>query len=194
MFTLRGVLLVVTGGFPVAFKGGGYTLFFLSGKLWNEFRMSFLWLALIVILFHILLNKTRHGNWSLASGGNAEVARALGVPVAKVKRVNFVLSSMFAAFGGLLAFARFGMAYPTLAEGLELEAIAAAVLGGCTLSGGYGTIFGSFVGALLVSSLRVGLVLAGAPAYWYRAFIGFILIVGMIINKQTIRKILGGEQ
>ncbi|MEM3433705.1 MAG: ABC transporter permease [Candidatus Methanomethyliaceae archaeon] len=194
MFTLRGLLLVITAGFPVSFKGNSYMLQVFNGKLWGEFRMSSIWLALITGLFYIVVNMTKHGNWSLACGGNVEVARALGVPVVRVKRINFFLTGLFAAFGGLLAFARFGMAYPTLAEGLELESIAAVVLGGCSLGGGYGTVWGALLGSILIASLRVGLVLAGAPAYWYRAFIGLILIGGMIINKQTMRKILGVEQ
>ena len=76
---------------------------------------------------------------------------------------------------------------------MEMEAIASAVLGGCYLSGGYGTILGAFFGALVFSSLRVGLVLAGAPAYWYKAFIGIILVLGMIVNKETMRRILRTE-
>lgn len=194
MFTLRGLLLVVTGGFPISFRGQNVLLWLLNGKSIGEIRMSFIWLVFVVVCFHLILNKTRHGNWSLGCGGNADVAQALGIPVSRVKLFNFLLVGAMAAFGGMLSFARFGMAYPTLGEGMELEAIASAVLGGCALTGGFGTIFGASLGALLIASLRVGLVLVGAPAYWYRAFIGIILIIGIVINKEVMRRLVGGGQ
>jgi simple sugar transport system permease protein len=77
---------------------------------------------------------------------------------------------------------------PTLGIGLELEAITSAVLGGCLLSGGYGSIAGTFLGALLVAMTRVGLVLAKAPAYWYQAFIGVLLIIATVINHFVVKK------
>jgi len=193
MMTIRGILLIVTKGFPVSYRGNSWLTFILNGQFASEFRLSAVWLLLFLFFFMFLLNRTRHGNWSCAAGGNPEVARTLGVKVNRVKFINFLLTAIFASIAGAFSFARFGMAYPTLGEGLELEAIASAVLGGCYLSGGYGTILGAFFGALVFSSLRVGLVLAGAPAYWYKAFIGIILVLGMIINKETMRRILRTE-
>lgn len=193
MMTIRGLLLLATKGFPVSYHGNSWLLFVLSGKFVSEFRFSAVWLLIFMAFFMFLLNRTRHGNWSYAAGGNPEVARTLGVKVDRVKLINFLLTAIFASMAGAFSFARFGMAYPTLGEGMELEAIASAVLGGCYLSGGFGTILGAFFGALVFSSLRVGLVLAGAPAYWYKAFIGIILVLGMIVNKEIMRKILGTD-
>ncbi|MBC7109201.1 MAG: ABC transporter permease [Methanomassiliicoccales archaeon] len=191
MMTIRGIVLVVTGGFPVSFQGKSLLLNILNGPFIYEFRFSALWLLVFLALFMFLLNRTQHGNWSCAAGGNPEVANMLGVKVARVKLINFLLTAMFASIAGMFSFARFGMSYPTLGEGMELEAIASAVLGGCYLSGGFGTILGAFFGALVFSLLRVGLVLAGAPAYWYKAFIGIILVLGMVVNKGVLRRILG---
>jgi len=193
MMTIRGILLLVTKGFPVSYHGKSWLFFALNGKFASEFRLSAMWLLIFLGLFMFLLNRTRHGNWSYATGGNPEVARTLGVKVNRVRLINFSLTAIFASIAGAFCFARFGMAYPTLGEGMELEAIASAVLGGCYLSGGFGTILGAFFGALVFSSLRVGLVLAGAPAYWYKAFIGIILVLGMIVNKEIMRKILGTD-
>jgi len=190
MMTIRGLLLLATKGFPVSYYGKSWLIHVLNGKFVGEFRVSAIWLLVFLGLFTFLLNRTRHGNWTYAAGGNPEVARALGVRVNRVKMINFLLTALFASIAGAFSFARFGMAYPTLGEGMELEAIASAVLGGCYLSGGFGTILGAFFGALVFSSLRVGLVLAGAPAYWYKAFIGIILVFGMIVNKEIMRKIL----
>lgn len=193
MMTIRGILLLATKGFPVSYRGESWLLYLLNGKFVSEFRLSAIWLLVFLAFFMFLLNRTQHGNWSYAAGGNSEVARALGVKVNRVKIINFLLTAIFASIAGAFSFARFGMAYPTLGEGMELETIASAVLGGCYLSGGFGTILGAFFGALVFSSLRVGLVLAGAPAYWYKAFIGIILVLGMIVNKEIMRKILGTD-
>jgi len=193
MMTIRGLLLLATKGFPVSYHGKSWFLALLNGKFASEFRLSAIWLLGFLLLFSLLLNRTRHGNWTYAAGGNPEVARTLGVKVNKVKIINFLLTAIFASIAGAFSFARFGMAYPTLGEGMELETIASAVLGGCYLSGGFGTVLGAFFGALVISSLRVGLVLAGAPAYWYKAFIGIILVLGMIVNKEIMRKILGTD-
>lgn len=190
MMALRGFLLIFTAGFPVAFKGESFLLPLLNGQLAYGFRVSSVWLFVVLLIFSFILNRTKHGNWSLATGGSPDVARALGVKIDRVKMINFLLTALFAALAGCFSFGRFKMAYPTLGTGLELEAIASAVLGGCYLAGGYGTIVGAFFGALVISSLRVGLVLIGAPAYWYQAFIGVILVVGMVINKEIMKKIL----
>lgn len=190
MMALRGFLLIFTAGFPVSYKGRSFLIYLLNGKLVSDFRVSSLWFLFFLLVFSLILNRTRHGNWSLATGGSPEVARTLGVKIDRVKMINFLLTGLFAAIAGCFSFGRFKMAYPTLGTGLELEAIASAVLGGCYLAGGYGTIVGAFFGALVISSLRVGLVLIGAPAYWYQAFIGVILVLGMIVNKEIMKRVL----
>ena len=88
-------------------------------------------------------------------------------------------------------FGRFHSIDPTAGLQLELEAIASAVIGGALLTGGYGSIIGAFIGAFLIGMLRSGLILAGAPSYWYKAFIGVILVVSVILNTK-IRKAVAG--
>ena len=182
MMSLRGFLLIASGGFPIGYKGDSILPSILNGKCIGDLRISTLWLLLFLIIFTIVLDKTKYGNWVYASGGNLKVE--------KVKRINFILVAVFAAIAGGFSFGRFGMSYPTLGEGLELEAIASTVIGGCYMAGGYGSVLGAFFGALTIASLRVGLVLAGAPAYWYKAFIGIILIIGMIVNKRVMKNLL----
>lgn len=189
MMFLRGVLLAVTGGFPERMPHDHWLAGVLNGVILEEgLRTSAIWLIFFAVLFAFLLNWTPYGNWTYAVGGSASTARELGVPVAKVKIINFGVSSLFAGFAGLMAFSRFRIVDPTFGIGLELEAITSAVLGGCLLSGGYGSVIGTFLGAVLVATTNVGLVLAGAPAYWYRAFIGVLLIVATIINHFVVRK------
>ena len=183
MMSLRGFLLIASGGFPIGYKGDSILPSILNGKCIGDLRISTLWLLLFLIIFTIVLDKTKYGNWVYASGGNPNISK-------KVKRINFILVAVFAAIAGGFSFGRFGMSYPTLGEGLELEAIASTVIGGCYMAGGYGSVLGAFFGALTIASLRVGLVLAGAPAYWYKAFIGIILIIGMIVNKRVMKNLL----
>jgi len=189
MMFIRGILLAVTGGFPVRMPQDHWLALWLNGPLNEEgLRTSAIWLLFIALLLAFVLDWTPYGNWTYAVGGSASTARELGVSVARVKVLNFGLSSLLAGLAGLIAFSRFKVVDPTLGIGLELEAITSAVLGGCLLSGGYGSIIGTLFGALLVAMTRVGLVLAKAPAYWYQAFIGVLLIVATVINHFVVKK------
>ncbi len=191
MMFWRGILLAVTGGFPIILERNSVVLKYLGGEIAGGFRYSGLWFIVATVLFWILLERTAYGNWVFAVGGNVGAARALGIPVERVKITNFILSSFLAGIAGLTTFGRFKIVDPTLGTGMELEAIAASVIGGTLLSGGYGSIFGAFIGALMIGMVRSGLVLAGAPAYWYRAFIGVILVVAAVINARIRRKVAG---
>ena len=187
----RGILLAVTGGFPIMLSRRITWLKFFGGRMTTHFRYSGLWFIVLSILFLIILERTKFGNWVFATGGNPGAAKALGVPINGVKLTNFILSSVLAGIAGITTFARFKIVDPTLGMEMELEAIAAAVIGGTLLTGGYGSILGAFIGAFMIGMVRNGLILAGAPAYWYRAFIGVILIIAAIINAKIRKKVAG---
>jgi simple sugar transport system permease protein len=191
MMFWRGVLLAVTGGFTISYKGESVLINLLSERFLGDFTTAALWLVLITIIFEIILSGTRYGNWVYATGGNSAVARALGVNVDRVKLFNFMISGLLAGLGGCINFGRFRLVDPTLGMGMELETITAAVIGGTLLTGGYGSIVGAFIGAFLVGMVRTGLILAGAPAYWYRAFIGIVLVIAAIINIKIKKRVAG---
>ncbi|HHY47707.1 MAG TPA: ABC transporter permease [Firmicutes bacterium] len=184
MMFWRGIVLALTGGRPVAFFGRSTLLAILGGLLPGGVRAVSIWFVVLVFILWLVLEKMRYGNWVVATGGNKDIARELGVNVRKVKLINFTLTAVLAGFAGCIQFARLGSASPAYGEGLELEAIAASVIGGTSLVGGYGSILGTFLGALLMAIIRSGLVLAGAPAYWYRSFVGAIVIIAVIINRK----------
>ncbi|MEZ0345568.1 MAG: ABC transporter permease [Infirmifilum sp.] len=189
MMFLRGILLAVTGGFPVRLTVSHWLTDVLNGPIGTEgLRTSAVWLILLTLFFAVILDFTPYGNWTYAVGASSATARELGVKVFRVKLINFGISSLLAGLAGLMAFSRFRVVDPTLGQGLELDTITSAVLGGCLLTGGYGSIAGTFLGALLVAMTRVGLVLAQAPAYWYSAFIGVILIIAAVINTYIVKK------
>ncbi len=184
MFALRGILLMATGGFPVKYRGPPHPLMLtLGGRTPFGFRASIIWFILFVIIFTIILELTPYGNHVFAVGRDVRIAEALGINARRVKTINFILSSLLAGLGGCLTLDRLKMVDPLLGYGLELEAIAAAVVGGCSLFGGYGSIIGAAIGATIIAMVRCGLVLVGISAYWYTAFIGIILVIASLINK-----------
>lgn len=186
MWLIRGVLLAVTGGFPVELASEevpGLSVF--SASLVGDLKVSAIWFLTLAAVFHLLVFSTAFGNWVQATGGSPLTARALGVNVNLVKTAGFVASGVLAALSGLIAMARFHVVEPVAGQGLELEAIASAVIGGCSLTGGVGTVAGAALAAILVSEIRTGLILAGAPAYWYIGFMGLLLIVVGIINLRV---------
>jgi len=182
MMLWRGVILAVTGGFPVRYWGESALLFALNGRFAEQLRMSAFWFIAVIAVLTFVLMRTRYGNWVFATGGGPQAARTLGIRINKVKIINFVISAVLAGLAGCIQFARFHSVDPTRGQGLELEAIAAAVIGGTLMTGGYGSLIGALLGALLVGMVRSGLVMAGAPSYWYQAFIGIVLIVASVVN------------
>ncbi len=192
MMFFRGVLLAVSGGFPIVYMGEetGF-LNALGGKLSFGMRASGIWFIIATIFFSIILNSTKYGNHVLAVGGNAATSKAVGINVKKVKIINFIICAVLAGLAGFTMFGRFDSIDPTSGSLMELEAIASAVIGGALLTGGYGSIFGAFIGAFLIGVMRSGLILAGAPAYWYQGFIGVILVMSVIMNTKIRKAVVG---
>ncbi|MCK4617280.1 ABC transporter permease [Candidatus Aerophobetes bacterium] len=182
MMITRGILLIATGGFSLAYKGDTFVPMILSKLVGYGFRPSHIWFIALALLFSFILTRARYGNWVFAAGGNKEIARMMGVNTDSVKLRNFMISAVMAALAGCMAISRFKFANVAFGQGYELEAIAAVVIGGTSLFGGYGTILGAALGAVMVGMIRIGLVLAGAPGYLYQAFVGVVLITAAIIN------------
>ena len=160
----------------------------LAKKIFFGLRPSHFWFIALTIIFMIILNRTKYGNWVYAIGGGEQAAITMGVNKAKVKLINFTLSSLLAGFAGCIVTSRLSMANPTFGTGAELEVIAAVVIGGTLLTGGKGTIIGAFFGAFLMGMIRNGLLLSGAPGYWYKVFIGVILIIAASIHIKLAQK------
>jgi ribose/xylose/arabinose/galactoside ABC-type transport system permease subunit len=151
----------------------------------NNFRMSIVWWALIVAIFTALLGQTRYGNAVFATGGNAGAARAQGIPVDTIRITNFVISGGLSALAGIIAVGRDLSVFPLQAQGLELEVIAASVIGGTLLSGGYGSIIGAVLGVIITGMLSTGLVLLKVPAEVFQGAIGVILIITVVLNTSV---------
>lgn len=186
---VRGIIYFTTEGFTRNIPTDFFTNL-LAGNLAGRFLISTLWFVVLVVIFTIVLRLTSYGNAVLAVGGNTEVAKAMGINVNRVKLTNFILCSGLAGLAGTISASRFHTVAATTGQLLELEAIAAAVIGGCLITGGHGTIIGAALGAILIPTVRAGLVMAGAPAYWYQAFIGIVLVAAAILNLVVVRRTL----
>ncbi len=186
----RGVVNGVSGGGVVSvpqddalFKIFGYR--FESG-FFRGYQVSVLWMLAVLLVLSFLLLRTRFGNWTFAAGGNERAARSMGVPVDRVWLSLFVVTALAAFLTGLIQAGRFNVVEATRGQGYELQAIAAAVIGGARLNGGYGSVLGALLGALMIAMIQQGLVLSGISSYWLTVAIG-----GLIIGAVTVNQMLG---
>ncbi|HEX9680157.1 MAG TPA: ABC transporter permease, partial [Anaerolineales bacterium] len=156
-----------------------------------NFRSALLWLVGLVALTHWVLVRTQYGNHVFAVGGRSGAAVAQGVNVRRVKLITFAVAGALAGFTGVLLFSQFKSVRVTSGAGMELSAIAAAVVGGGLLSGGSGSIWGSLVGVLLISTLRTGVVLLDLPfipADNFEAVVGATIVGATILNNWLRRR------
>jgi simple sugar transport system permease protein len=193
LFIVRSLTVVITGGFPPLLSSdlpiGIFTQFLGPGGI---LRASFIWFAIIALAAGAMLSGSNLGNWIHATGGFVDAAAAMGVPVRRVKMASFVLCAMMAGFAGTIQVFRLGAPLPSIGEGLELQAVAAAVIGGTALTGGVGTVLGAIVGALLIRVIDNGLVLSRVDANWFKFAIGALTIFAVVANswlRQTARRI-----
>jgi simple sugar transport system permease protein len=187
MNVFRGLLTAWTGGFPVSVDLAEPMRSIISGPILDGFRMSLVWFLLLVIAATFLLLRTRFGNWTYAVGQNPEAARNLGVPVNRVSITLFVLCSLCGGIAGVIQVARFQSVDALRGEGTELLAIAITVIGGTLLTGGYGSVIGSMFGALIFGMVQVGLVLVGAPGYYFKTLVGATLVGAVLVNQSFTR-------
>ncbi len=192
-FFLTGANYVITSGYPVTYFEHNLVFSLLGGHVLSDtITAPFLWFVAASVILWYVLTRTRYGNWTYATGGVRGVARALGVPDARVKIINFCLCSFLAGFSGCSQFAALNSVSAGFGQEYNLLGIVAAVVGGASLFGVKGSIVGTVVGSLILGSLQTGLVLVGAPGTWYRAFIGVILVVTVIVNVRLEQISMGG--
>jgi ribose/xylose/arabinose/galactoside ABC-type transport system permease subunit len=140
-------------------------------------------MAIAAIAMIILLRYTRLGRYVFAIGSNEEAARLSGVPVNAVKIWMYALCGLFTGLAGVLQFARLANGDPTVGKGFELKAIAAVVIGGGSLRGGEGSVFGTLIGAFLMSFLENGCNIARVPAPAQRILIGGIIVLAVALDE-----------
>jgi simple sugar transport system permease protein len=183
-FFYGSLALIVAGGLPESIPTG---LFYYIGGYVGDFSIEAIWLFGFAIVFYVILEMTKHGNWSMATGSSRGAATVMGVKTGRVKVINFVLTSTFAGLLGILDLARMSAVTPTGGSLLTFETIAAAVIGGTSLSGGSGSISGTLIGSILLGMVFNGLILIGMGWYWFQGFVGAVILVACILNLRITR-------
>ena len=155
--------------------------------------MLIIWALGLVAIAHIILTRTQFGNWVFAAGGDAQAARYVGVPVNRVKIQMFMFTAFCACVFATCQVIEFGSAGADRGLLKEFEAIIAVVIGGALLTGGYGSVIGAALGALIFGVVQQGLFFAGVESSLFRVFLGVILLFAVILNTY-IRRIITGER
>ena len=191
LFIYRGFTYFATQGFPVPVpeEKTSYWLITVLGGEPLGFNNSILFFGAISSGATIILWRTKFGNHVYAVGADPKSALSCGISPLKTRTICFVACSMLAGLAGITAASYFMSVSTTTAEGMEFETIAAAVIWGCSLRGGIGSIWGTMLGAATLMALRAGLVMMGINIYMYQILLG-LLLVAFIAIKEPLRKII----
>lgn len=179
----RGLTMLYTNGFPITGLGESFSFL---GTGWLIGVPMPVWVALaVVIFFAFYMKKTRTGRYIFAIGGNEKASLLSGIKVDKVLLLVYTIAGVLSAVAGLLVTARLDSAQPNAGGGYELDAIAAVVIGGTSMSGGKGSIAGTVVGALIIGVLNNGLVLLDVSPFWQQVIKGFVIIGAVVLDKYS---------
>ena len=193
-FLFRGLTLVLVGGssYALAATRGDVFREALVGKLWigipgtdigvDKVPMEFFWFILVTVFAWILLNRHRLGGNTYVIGDNAQTARLMGIPIQRTRITLFVLTGMAAALAGMMMSLQVVNFYPNLGTGLLLPALAAVFVGGTSVFGGRGSVYGTFIGALMIGAIPAGIVAAGLTDFWTQAIYGGIILIAISIH------------
>ena len=184
MMFWRGILQIMSGGQTAPFRPSAFLEALLSGSI-GPMQAQFLWAIAVALVAHLILERHKLGNHIFAVGGNKESAVAIGVYPNTVKMICFVIVGALAAFAGIISSTRVHSVSPDQGKGLELQAIAACVIGGLSLTGGEGSILGIFLGSALLFTIQDVLLLLRAPGFYLDMFMGIMIVVAVVSNRLT---------
>ena len=177
----RGFTMLWTKGYPISSLGPDFAYI---GTGWFLGIPILVWIAVVIIVAAMIIsNKTALGRYIYAIGGNENAARLSGININKVKIIVYTLAGALAAIGGIMVTSRLDSAQPNAGMSYELDAIAAVVIGGTSLSGGRGTIIGTVLGAIIIGVLNNGLVLLDVSPFWQQVVKGMVILLAVMIDK-----------
>ena len=180
MGAVRGIANIITSTLAVQIYKPLYWNLFGEGKIGGIFPVSIIWTIAVLIVVHILLRYTALGRYIYATGGNIQAAKFTGVKIDRVVIWAFVITGILSALAGIILSGRMHAARPNIGAGLELDAIAAVILGGTSLYGGRGTIVGTLIGSLVIGTLNNGLILVGFDTYVQTMVRGIVIIAAVV--------------
>jgi ribose transport system permease protein len=179
----RGAALAWTGGKPISNLPEAFGVF--GAGYVGKVPVSTIIAVVIFILGFIILNKTKHGVYTLSTGANREAAHLSAIPVNRYRIFAFIVSGLLSAVGGIIITSRLLSAQPTAASGMEMNVIAAVILGGASLSGGAGTVMGTLLGAMIIGVIDNGMNLTGVSAFFQEIVKGFIILFAVLAKRKS---------
>lgn len=190
MLVAQGLALVLSHSTPIYFTDSPNYVKISTGSLipGTNFPNAVVILALLAVVGGLLLNKTVLGRYTYSIGSNEEATALSGINVRRWKIIIYVLAGLFIGLAGVMISARLGSAQPATGAGYELQAIAAVVIGGTSLSGGKGSIIGTVIGALIISVLNNGLQIMSIPQEWQNVILGCVILVAVYADMARKRK------
>ena len=189
MTIFRGVTLVFTNGNPLTQGLSDSFLFqFLGQGYVVGIPFPVILMFLVFLILYVVLHKTAFGKSVYALGGNEKAAYISGVKLNKVKIIIYTISGIMASVSGLIITSRLSSAQPTAGTSYEMDAIAAVVLGGTSLSGGKGRILGTLIGALIIGVLNNGLNIIGVSAFWQQVVKGVVILIAVLLDRFKMAK------
>jgi simple sugar transport system permease protein len=189
-FLWRGVVLVVTNGQGLGMVAVQQSFLYplLVGKLFGVIPMQFIWMIIVAVVTWFFLNHHKFGAHVYLIGDNVDSARLMGVNVGRTKMLTFALVGLAAAFAGFVVSAQLLFFWPTLGDGYLLNTLASVFLGGTSVFGGTGTIFGTFVASYIIAFINPGIVAAGWTAYLTQLIYGFIIVASVSLQAVVRRR------
>ncbi|MCP3707213.1 ribose ABC transporter permease [Paraburkholderia sp. CNPSo 3274] len=183
MTVLRGLALVVSNGSPISSFNSDFFSLLGGGYVARLVPIPVVLMLVMFGVFWVLLRKTVFGRHIYATGGNSESAKLSGVKVDRIQLCVYTIAGVMSALAGVVLTSRLNSAQPTAGTGYELDAIAAVVLGGTSLTGGRGWIFGTLVGALLIGVLNNGLNLLDVSSFYQQVIKGIVILLAVLIDR-----------
>ena len=184
----RGLGPALCGGFgvswPSALSADGWfrKIFKFTSASGTVIPIGIVLIVVLVIVMSFVLNHTKIGRYTIAIGSNKEATRLAGVNVKFYHVMAYVICGLFAGMAGVAYAATYATIYPGAGAGFEMDAIGGAIVGGVSASGGSGTIFGAFLGVIVISLMKIGLPFIGLQANWQQIFTGLVLLAAVLID------------
>lgn len=181
MTIMRGATLVYSNGEPIT--GLGESFYWIGNKYVGVFPVPVVLTVVVFIIAYYILTQIKLGRYVYAIGGNEEASRLSGINTRRVKTIVYAISGLLAALSGIIITSRLNSAQPTAGQGAELDAIAAVVLGGTSLSGGQGGITGTIIGALIIGILNNGLNLLNVSPFFQLIVKGVVILIAILLDR-----------
>jgi len=183
MTIFRGVTYVYTNGTPISSLGQSFSG--IGNKMILGLPIPVIFMVIVFGIAFYILSQTRYGRYVYALGGNEDSARLSGINTDKIKTLVYVLSGAAAALSGIIVTSRIGSASPNAGVGFELDAIAAVVVGGTSLSGGEGSVVGTIIGALIIGVLNNGLNLINVSPFYQAIVKGLVILLAVMVKNKN---------